>query len=114
MTPLQQMLAIAALTLGTAVPIGGLAQTATDHHAHAAAPASADLTEGEVKKVDLAAGKVTIKHGPIASLDMPGMTMVFAAQDPAALAQLQPGDKIRFQVTLEGKKMVVSDIQSAP
>ena len=33
-------------------------------------------TEGEVRKVDKAAGKITVKHGPIANLDMPGMTMV--------------------------------------
>ncbi|MFM9884376.1 MAG: copper-binding protein [Burkholderiales bacterium] len=54
------------------------------------------MTDGEVRKVDKDASKVTIKHGPIANLDMPAMTMVFRVSDPAVLDQLKSGDKIRF------------------
>ncbi len=52
--------------------------------------------DGEVMKVDMDAKKVTIKHGPIESLKMPGMTMIFQVADPAMLNQLKAGDVIHF------------------
>lgn len=55
------------------------------------------LSEGTVRKVDKAAGKVTIAHGPLENLGMPGMTMVFRVKDAAWLEWMKPGDKIRFQ-----------------
>lgn len=55
------------------------------------------LTEGEVRRVDRAQGRLTLRHGPIESLGMPPMTMVFRVQDPAWLEGLKPGDTIRFQ-----------------
>lgn len=58
--------------------------------------ASVSMSDGEVKKVDRDAGKITIKHGPLANLDMPGMTMVFRVKEPAMLDQVKTGDKIRF------------------
>ena len=90
---------------------------ATDHSHHAApavqaaAPAT-DLTDGEVRKLDLDTGKVTLKHGPIKSLDMPPMTMVFNA-DKALLGPLKVGDKVRFKAAQEAGKYVVTDIQPA-
>jgi len=63
----------------------------------AAAASSNDMADAEVRKVDKEAGKVTLKHGEIKSLDMPAMTMVFKVKDPAMLDQLKPGDKIKFQ-----------------
>ena len=57
------------------------------------------MAHGEVKKVDEAAGKITLKHGPIKSLDMDEpMTMVFRVSDPAMLKQVKVGDKVRFEV----------------
>jgi Cu/Ag efflux protein CusF len=58
--------------------------------------ASAPISDGEVRKVDKEAGKITIKHGPLANLDMPGMTMVFRVKDPAMLDRVKEGDKIKF------------------
>jgi Cu/Ag efflux protein CusF len=91
---------------------------ATDHSHHAApapqaAAPAADLTEGEVRKIDLDTGKVTLKHGPIKSLDMPPMTMVFTA-DKALLTPLKVGDKVKFQVVHQGGKYTVTAIQPAP
>lgn len=84
---------------------------------HATQPATASsmamLTDGEVRKIDSAAGKITIKHGPIAHMDMPGMTMVFTARDKALLDKVKVGDKIRFMVTHEDGKMLVTEIQPA-
>lgn len=54
------------------------------------------MTEGLVKKVDKDLGKVTIRHGPIENLGMPGMTMIFRVKDPAMLDRLKEGDEIRF------------------
>ena len=54
------------------------------------------MAEGEVRRVDPAAKKVTIRHGPLPKLDMPAMTMVFQVSDPALLEQVKPGDRIRF------------------
>lgn len=66
------------------------------HMTAAAAAAAASLTEGVVKKVDKAAGKITLSHGPLENLGMPGMTMAFAVKDPAWLERYKPGDKVRF------------------
>lgn len=52
--------------------------------------------EGEIRRIDKEAGKITIRHGPIADLDMPAMSMVFRPVDPALLDRLQAGDKVRF------------------
>jgi Cu(I)/Ag(I) efflux system protein CusF len=53
-------------------------------------------TSGEVRRIDAAAGKITIKHGAISNLDLPAMTLVFHVADPAMLDNVKPGDKVRF------------------
>lgn len=65
--------------------------------AHASSHQSTAFTEAEVRKVDKEAGKVTLKHGAIANLEMPPMTMVFRVKDPAMLDKLKAGDKVRFK-----------------
>jgi Cu/Ag efflux protein CusF len=78
-----------------------------------ASPAAADMaaassTEGEVRKVDKAAGKIMLKHGPIRNLDMPGMTMVFRVRDVSLLDKVKAGDKVRFTAEkVEGALTVV-------
>ena len=71
----------------------------------------ASMTDGEVKKVDADAGRLTIRHGDIKHMGMPGMTMVFTARNKGLLANLKPGDKIKFMVVDEGGKMIVTDIR---
>jgi Cu(I)/Ag(I) efflux system protein CusF len=62
------------------------------------ATAQGDSVHGEVRKIDEAAGKVTLKHGPIKNLGMDeGMTMVFRVKDPAMLHQIKVGDKVEFE-----------------
>lgn len=63
-----------------------------------AGTAWAQATEGEVRKIDLAQGKVTLKHGEIKNLDMPAMTMSFRVADPKMLDGLAEGAKVRFDV----------------
>lgn len=73
----------------------------------------AAMTDGEVKKIDMEAGKITLKHGDIKHMDMPGMTMVFTAKDKSLLTNVKPGDKVKFMVVQEGGKMMVTSIQPA-
>jgi Cu(I)/Ag(I) efflux system protein CusF len=54
------------------------------------------LAEGEVRRVDKAGGKISLKHGEIKNLDMPPMSMVFEVKDPALLNKVKAGDKIVF------------------
>ena len=63
-----------------------------------AAPVLAqEFADGEIRRVDREAKKLTIKHGPIPNLNMDAMTMVFQVKDPAMLDQVKAGDRIRFQ-----------------
>lgn len=78
----------------------------------AAAFAQAPQTEGEVRKVDKATGKITLKHGEIKNLDMPPMTMVFTAKDKALLDKVKAGDKVRFQAEKEGSTYMVTAIEA--
>lgn len=72
------------------------------------APAiSAALTDGEVRKVDKAAGKVTIKHGAMPKFDMPPMTMAYRVKDKSMLDKVKPGDKIKFDVDGAGNEFTV-------
>jgi len=83
-----------------------------DHGNHVAAAAAAagqetTMSEGEVKKVDKDTGRLTIKHGPLENLGMPGMTMVFGVKDASTLDALKTGDKIKFVAEkLEGRFVV--------
>ena len=79
----------------------------------AASPADGGFVEGEVRKVDKPAGKITIKHGPLPNLDMPPMTMVFRAKDAALLDQVKAGDVIRFKAEKIDGAFTVTEYQAA-
>jgi Cu/Ag efflux protein CusF len=66
-----------------------------------------------VRKVDKEAKKITIKHGPLADLDMPAMTMVFQVKDTALLEQAKAGDKVKFRAEKSGGGYVVTQIEPA-
>lgn len=74
---------------------------------------SLPMTDAEVRRVDRENGKVTLRHGPIANLDMPAMTMVFEVRDRAALETLKPGDKVRFAADKVKGVLVVTRIEEA-
>jgi Cu(I)/Ag(I) efflux system periplasmic protein CusF len=82
----------------------------------AAAPALAlaqALADGEIRKIDKAAGKVMIKHGEIKSIGMAPMTMMFVVKDKAVLDTLAVNDKVKFDVKQEGSDYVVTKIEKA-
>jgi Cu(I)/Ag(I) efflux system protein CusF len=72
--------------------------------------AAAQSVEGEVKKIDIDAGKVTLKHGEIKNLDMPAMQMSFRVTDPAWLKALQVGDKVSFTADKVAGQFTVTTI----
>ena len=77
--------------------------------------AQAAMVNGEVKKIDEAAGKVTLKHGPIKNLDMSedGMTMVFRVQDPSMLKQVKVGDKVQFEAERASAGITITKMQKS-
>lgn len=77
------------------------------------APASAGLTDGEVKKVDKENKKITLKHAEIKNIDMPPMTMVFTVKDATILDKVQAGDKVRFKAENVGGTLIVTEISPA-
>jgi len=90
---------------------------AADDSRHGAGPAqvaqATTLADGEIRKVDKDTKKLTIKHGPIQNLDMPGMTMVFQVKDPAMLDQVKAGDRIKFSAEKVGGALTVTRIETA-
>lgn len=106
---LTAMLAVSVQAQATTGP-GGTTPSMGDAKAEASTPV-AEIIDGEIRKVDKDAKKITIKHGAIKSLDMPGMTMVFLVKDPAMLDRVKTGDKVRFKAEKVNGAFVVTDIQ---
>lgn len=104
------LIAVSILGAGFAFQAG-----AADSHNHGhtatgeAKPAAATeaLNDGEVRRVDVAAGKVTIKHGAMVKFDMPPMTMVYRVKDKAMLDNLKSGDRVQFDVDGAGGEVTV-------
>lgn len=101
------------LALITALPLGlatvGIAPAAA---AESAAPAAGSVTEGEVRRIDRDAQKITLRHGPIQNPKMPGMTMAFAVRDAAMLDKVKVGDKVNFSVEKSGNAYFVTNIEA--
>ena len=113
-TNLQTSLALAAILT---IASSNLALAAGDHgsgHGKPVAAVSKEMVDAEIRKIDLEAKKITLKHGRINTLDMPGMTMVFQALDPAVVEKLKTlkvGDKVRFNPVQQAGAFVVTDIE---
>lgn len=99
------------LSIGTAASAADAA-TAPKMDAMAM-PASTDMTSGEVRKVDLEAKKITLKHEEIKNLGMPGMTMVFQVKDPSMLDKVKAGDKVKFTAERMNGALTVTNLEAA-
>ncbi|MGY0194426.1 copper-binding protein [Leptothrix sp. BB-4] len=89
---------IAAWLLSLLVPVAWSTALAAD---------SPDRSEAEIRRVDKAGGKLTLKHGELRNLDMPPMTMVFVVRDPKGVEGLKVGDRIRFVAGQDGPTYTV-------
>lgn len=97
---------------------------ASEHAGHAAtghdtsakpnvATAAVPMVDAEVRRVDAAAGKLTLKHGPLPNLNMGAMTMVFAVKDAAWLKTAKVGDKVRVAVDRVNGTLTVVALEAA-
>jgi Cu(I)/Ag(I) efflux system protein CusF len=102
------VLSLAAPAFAQTSPVDHMA-----HHPAAVTAAAAPPSDGEVRKVDKEQARITLKHGPIADLDMPGMTMVFRVADPKLLDGLKPGDKVKFAANNLDGALTVTAIEVA-
>ena len=69
------------------------------------------LAEGEVRRVDKAGGKISLKHGEIKNLDMPPMSMVFQVSDKALLDKVKAGDTVNFTASQVNGDYTVMSIE---
>lgn len=77
-----------------------------------AASAQTATVNGEVKRIDQSAGKISIRHEPIKEFGMDdAMTMVYRVQDPAILKQVKAGDKIKFEADRVNGKFTIKKIE---
>ncbi len=84
----------------------GAADTATSP----AAGSKSGSGAGVVTAVDTAAGTVTINHEAIPAVGWPAMTMSFTA-DPAVVQQAAVGDRVQFDLTVQGNAGEVTAIR---
>lgn len=113
---------ILVVALGVSSTVFAQSAGVTDKHSHdhaasrppATATAAAPQTDGEIRTVDVAAKKLTVKHGPIENLGMSGMTMAFRVKDPAFLTLVKPGDKVKMRVEQVDGALTIVDLKRQP
>ena len=101
----------------TWIPLLAALAVATPLYAQPVAPPAAQasaMSEGVVRKIDAANGKITLRHGPLANLDMPPMTMVFTAAQAGLLEGLKVGDRVRFVAIMNSGVYTVTRIERLP
>ena len=72
-----------------------------------------EMSDGEVRKVDRDARKITLRHQEIKQLDMPAMTMVFRVKDEALLDKVKPGDRVKFRAEGNSGALTLIEIEVA-
>lgn len=98
------------LALATSQVVAWAQTSTTDHAAHHAA----GVESAEVRRIDKAQGKVTLRHGELKSVEMPPMTMAFPVSDKSQLDALKVGDRVSFTVTKKPDgALLVTDIKPA-
>jgi Cu(I)/Ag(I) efflux system protein CusF len=106
------------VALGLAVALAGpslagddMSQMAGMKNMSAAASAKTGHASGVVTGVDGKAGTVTIKHGPIPTVGWPAMTMTFKAAPTSLLKGVKAGDKVAFNVRVQGSSNEVTALK---
>lgn len=106
------MKAFAAIGLWGTLLVAPTAVHANNHTSQSSATSAAAMIQGEIRKVDKEAKKLTIRHGAITNLDMPPMTMTFQVQDPTVLDQVRVGDKVRFVADKKDGAFIVTKVEA--
>nr|WP_315594267.1 copper-binding protein [uncultured Cupriavidus sp.] len=101
-------MALALAMGGTLPPVFAANMDGMDMKPAAGATKVPQPVPAEIRKIDAATGKVTLKHGPITNLGMSAMTMAFPVKDAAMLKGLKEGDQVSATFdTVNGKPTVV-------
>jgi len=64
---------------------------------------------GVVTKVDK--DKVSIRHGPVPSLNWPSMTMAFKIKDKSLMERMKKDQKVDFEFIQDGRDYVVTAVK---
>src|SRR5688500_16293512 len=103
----------AAVAVMFAVLNASTAVAADEPHSPASTAATrVPMTSGEVRRVDRAAKKITLRHEEMKSLDMPPMTMVLQVADPAMLDKVKAGDKVKFTAANINGAFTLTEIEA--
>ncbi|WP_175965522.1 copper-binding protein [Burkholderia sp. BCC0322] len=113
--------AAAVLAAGTAVTpafaagdMAGMDMSGMKMSSGGMAESNAALTDAEVKKVDAATGRITLKHGALENVGMPPMTMAFKAKDAAMLEHAHPGDQVKVRIEkVDGALTIVKLVKAS-
>lgn len=100
-------------TVGLLVAVTPIAVYAASHPTAAQSAAATDMVDGEVRKIDKGTRTITLRHGEIKPLNMPPMTMVFEAKEPAMLDKVKVGDKVKFKAANVGGTFTITEIEAA-
>lgn len=74
----------------------------------------AALTRAEVVDVDTATGMVTLRHGELANIGMPAMTMAYRTKDTMLAKRVHAGEKVRVRVeNIKGTPTIVAMVKAA-
>jgi Cu(I)/Ag(I) efflux system protein CusF len=72
-------------------------------------PSAPAAASGTVASIDATAGRITIAHGAVASLDWPPMTMAFKAT-PQQQASVRVGEAVQFEFVARGMDATLTRI----
>jgi Cu/Ag efflux protein CusF len=68
---------------------------------------------GEVRGVDKASGRITLRHDSLGALGVPASTTDYSVKDSSMLEHIKVGDRVRFSAVLQGRSLLVTDIAPA-
>lgn len=111
-----RILRSAALAVLLSLPVAGTVFAQSHHGANHDASGGSTLSstkpaDGTVRKIDAAAGKLTIAHGPLEGLGMPSMTMAFRVAEQAMLKKVKVGDRVRFVPAHDSGDLIVTSLE---
>ena len=102
--------AIMAMAIGLIPPVFAAGMDGMDMKPAGNSVKAPHPVPAEIRKIDTATGKITLKHGPIANLGMSAMTMAFPVKDPAMLGNLKEGNKVSATFDIVDGEATVIDL----
>jgi len=104
-------LSVAMIPSSRAQGMGGMDMKGMDMGKDKKSEAQSHKGVGTVKKVDPAAGKVTIAHGPIPTMKWPAMNMTFTVKNRAMLGKFSQDKKVEFEFVEQGSNYVITSVK---